>query len=231
MNTQKKFHSILSDEFCQQYIDIFRRKRKYYEGPGKENSRTDYGIYTTQKDQNTGEYLTYNNLFERLIGKCSVYPEEYRAAGASYTAQQFNLLNDLNNLTVNNRKLIKKEKEEIVEAIKTSNRIDVKKIIENAIHEKIDSLTGMLLDDKGKECMHKFEQYNLVRRNFEKNGLDFEKITRTDHDLIGEILTLNSDYGSILESIRDKFPDLSEKEVKVLYEIKRKNGFRSSLKI
>lgn len=224
LNTQKKFHSILSDEFCQQYIDIFRRKRKYYEGPGKENSRTDYGIYTTQKDQNTGEYLTYNNLFERLIGKCSVYPEEYRAAGASYTAQEFNLLNDLNNLTVNNRKLIKKEKEEIVEAIKTSNRIDVKKIIENAIHEKIDSLTGMLLDDKGKECMHKFEQYNLVRRNFEKNGLDFEKITRTDHDLIGEILTLNSDYGSILESIRDKFPDLSEKEVKVLYEIKRKNG-------
>lgn len=224
LNTQKKFHSSLSDEFCQQYIEIFRRKRKYYEGPGKENSRTDYGIYTTQKDQNTEEYITYDNLFERLIGKCSVYPEEYRAAGASYTAQEFNLLNDLNNLTVNNRKLTKKEKEEIVKAVKTSNRINMKKIIENTIHDKIDSLTGILLDDKDKECMHKFEQYNLVRKNFEKNGLDFKKLTRKDHDIIGEILTLNTDYESILESIHDRIPNLSEEEVKVLFEVKRKNS-------
>ena len=43
---------------------------------------------------------TLDNIFGILIGKCTFYPEEYRAAKASYTAQEFNLLNDLNNLTV-----------------------------------------------------------------------------------------------------------------------------------
>ena len=41
------------------------------------------------------------NIFEKLIGKCTIYKDQVRAAGASYTAQEFNLLNDLNNLTIN----------------------------------------------------------------------------------------------------------------------------------
>ena len=40
---QKKYHPELTDEFCDGYMLIFNRKRKYYEGPGNEKSRTDYG--------------------------------------------------------------------------------------------------------------------------------------------------------------------------------------------
>ena len=36
LETQKKFHDKLTDEFCDDYIFIFNRKRKYYEGPGNE---------------------------------------------------------------------------------------------------------------------------------------------------------------------------------------------------
>ena len=62
------------------------------------------------KKDETGQYITEKNIFEKLIGRCSVYPEEIRAAGASYTAQEFNLLNDLNNLVVNERKLTEEER-------------------------------------------------------------------------------------------------------------------------
>ena len=80
--------NILPEEFISEYITIFKRKREYYIGPGNELSRTDYGIYTTKLDEN-GKYHTDDNIFEKLIGKCSVYPEEFRASGASYTAQEF----------------------------------------------------------------------------------------------------------------------------------------------
>lgn len=223
IDTQKSFHNILSEEFCEEYLKIFRRKRKYYEGPGKENSRTDYGIYTTQIDPVTGKYHTDKNLFEKLIGKCSVYPDERRAAGASYTAQEFNLLNDLNNLTINGRKLEKEEKEKIVDIIKKSNRIDVRKILREATGEEIDSLAGMRIDSKDKECIHKFEQYNLLRKNFEKNGFDFNKITQSDHDIIAEILTLNNDYESITRELHKRISYLSDNEVKILFDIKKKN--------
>lgn len=95
LDTQKKFHSEITDKFIENYMKIFDRKREYYVGPGNDNSRTDYGIYTTKMNDD-GTYKTDKNLFEKLIGKCSVYNEELRAAAASYTAQEFNVLNDLN---------------------------------------------------------------------------------------------------------------------------------------
>ena len=49
-----------------------------------------------------------------------IYPEEFRAAKASYTAQEFNLLNDLNNLTVptETKKLSKEQKNQIINYLK-----------------------------------------------------------------------------------------------------------------
>ena len=72
--TQKMFHNELTEDLCDEYLLIFNRKRKYYEGPGNEKSRTDYGKYTTKLNED-GTYITEKNIFEKLIGMCSVYPE------------------------------------------------------------------------------------------------------------------------------------------------------------
>ena len=134
--TQKNYHSEISDEFCEDYLEIFTRKRKYYEGPGNEKSRTDYGRFTTRLDEN-GDYITEKNIFEKLIGKCSVYKRgNYARHQASYTAQEFNLLNDLNNLTINGRKLEEHEKRIIIDKVKTSNTINMRKIIADVMGEK-----------------------------------------------------------------------------------------------
>lgn len=45
---QKQFHPEITDAFEEKFLELFNRKRKYYEGPGNEKSRTDYGIYTTK---------------------------------------------------------------------------------------------------------------------------------------------------------------------------------------
>ena len=119
LQTQQEFNPQITDEFINRYLEILTGKRKYYHGPGNEKSRTDYGRYTTKKDSED-EYITLDNIFGILIGKCTFYPEEYRAAKASCTAQEFNLLNDLNNLTVptETKKLSEEQKNQIINYVK-----------------------------------------------------------------------------------------------------------------
>lgn len=148
-------------------MKIFDRKREYYVGPGNDNSRTDYGIYTTKLNDD-GTYKTDKNLFEKLIGKCSVYNEELRAAAASYTAQEFNVLNDLNNLIVNGRKLEEDEKRKIVDTLKTSDSINMRKIIKKIIGEDIETLEGARIDKDEKEIFHCFEIYNKLRKELKR---------------------------------------------------------------
>ena len=199
---QRVYHEELSEEFEDEYLVIFNRKRKYYEGPGNEKSRTDYGKYTTKLDD-AGEYITEKNIFEKLIGKCSIYEEELRAAAASYTAQEFNLLNDLNNLTINGRKLEENEKRAIVDKVKTSNSINMRKIIAEVMGEKIEEFLGARIDKSEKEIFHKFEVYNKMRKAFAEIEVDITDYSREELDELGYILTINTDKEAMIEAIRD----------------------------
>ncbi len=222
-NTQKKFYDKLTDDFCDEYMILFNRKRKYYEGPGNEKSRTDYGIYTTKIGED-GEFVTEKNIFEKLIGKCSVYENELRAAAASYTAQEYNLLNDLNNLTINGRKLLEDEKKKIVEIVKTSNSINMRKIIAEAMSESIEEFYGARIDKSEKEIFHKFEAYNKMRKALAEINKDIQDFSRTELDEIGYILTINTDKEAILEAFNNSDMQLSDDIINCLYDVRKRNG-------
>lgn len=223
LKKQQETYAFLSNDFIDSYIKIFTRKREYYVGPGNEKSRTDYGKYTTKINSETGQYITEKNIFEKLIGRCSVYPEFTRAAGATYTAQEFNLLNDLNNLTINGRKFEKIEKEQIINEVKTANSVNMRKIIQKVVGEKIEMLTGARIDKNDKEIFHHFEQYNLFRKAFEKKGWDISELSRDELDTIGNILTLNTEKEAILEAFsRERFKISSDK-IECLIETRKKN--------
>ncbi len=221
--TQRKYHNILTEQFCDEFMIIFNRKRKYYEGPGNEKSRTDYGKYTTRIGLD-GNYITEKNIFEKLIGKCSVYENELRAASASYTAQEYNLLNDLNNLTVNGRKLLESEKRNIVDNVKNSNTINMRKIISVAIGEKIDDFQGARIDKSEKEIFHKFEVYNKMRKALLDFGVDINKFEREELDKIGYILTINTDKESIIEAFKESELNLTDEIIDCLISVRKKNS-------
>lgn len=224
LECQKQYHSFITESFEEDYLTLLRRKRKYYEGPGNELSRTDYGKYTTKLNPETGEYVTEENIFEKLIGKCSVYPKEMRASAASYTAQIYNMLNDLNNLTINGRKLEYEEKKSIVDEIQKASSVNMLKIIKKVINEDITTIEGARKDKNDKEIFHKMETYNKMRHYFEKNGLDFKKISTDDLDKIGNILTLNTEKEAILEAFNKSQLELSQEEKDAFIEIRKKNG-------
>lgn len=226
-NEQRCYHNFLTDDFEEEYLAIFRRKREYYEGPGNEKSRTDYGKYTTKINPESGEYITEDNLFEKLIGKCSVYPQFRRAAAASYTAQEFNVLNDLNNLTINGRKLEREEKEKIIiELLSAPARIDMRKIIKNIIGEEIESFTGARIDKDEKEIFHTFEVYRKLKKALADKDLSIDRFEMDQLDLIGEILTINTDKKSIVEAFKrdqDKL-QASDDEIDIFADFRKKNG-------
>ncbi len=224
LEQQQQFSSFLTESFCGKYMEIFLRKREYYVGPGNEKSRTDYGIFTTKIDKTTGKYFTDKNIFEKLIGKCSVYKNKLRAAGATYTAQEFNLLNDLNNISINGRKLSKQEKEAVIEEVKTANSFNMRKILKKITGEEIEILTGARLDKNEKEDFHKFAQYNTMRKEFEKNGWDITTLSREELDNIGNILTLNTEKEAIIKEFIHKDLSLTEEMTACLVNLRKQKS-------
>lgn len=221
LSVQKEFNKSISQQFIDEYIQIFRRKREYYHGPGNEKSRTDYGRYTTHKNPE-GSFITEENIFEKLIGKCSVYTDELRAAGTSYTAQEFNILEDLNNITAAGMHLDEKQKREIIEKVKGSSRVDMMKLIAATANCSKDEIKGFRVDKSEKPIFHTFEAYRKMKDIYTENGWDIDKLGREDLDEIGRILTLNTEREGIEKALSEM--GVAPERIDALVAFRKKNG-------
>ncbi|MDU6558641.1 MAG: type II CRISPR RNA-guided endonuclease Cas9 [Streptococcus sp.] len=226
LRKQQEFNNQITDEFIEDYLKILTGKRKYYHGPGNEKSRTDYGRYTTHKDSK-GEYVTLDNIFGVLIGKCTFYPNEYRASKASYTAQEFNLLNDLNNLTVptETKKLSEEQKKVIVEYAKEAKTLGAStllKYIAKMIDASVDQIRGYRVDVNNKPEMHTFEVYRKMQS---LETISVEELSRNVLDELAHILTLNTEREGIEEAINTKLKDsFNQDQVLELVQFRKNNS-------
>ena len=134
------------------------------------------------------------------------------------------MLNDLNNLSVNGRKLQEQEKREIVELVKSKDAINMKKIIESVMDESIDVWSGARVDKNDKEIFHKFEVYNKMRKALAEIGVDITDYSRDELDEVGKILTINTDKEAILEGFEHSFISLEEETIECLITVRKKNG-------
>lgn len=227
LQTQKEFNPQITDEFINRYLEILTGKRKYYHGPGNEKSRTDYGRYTTKKDSEN-EYITLDNIFGILIGKCTFYPEEFRAAKASYTAQEFNLLNDLNNLTVptETKKLSEEQKNQIINYVKNEKAMGPAKLfkyIAKLLSCDIADIKGYRIDKSDKAEIHTFEAYRKMKT---LETIDIEKMSREELDKLAYVLTLNTEREGIQEALEHEFVDgnFSQEQIDELVQFRKANS-------
>ena len=220
LRKQQEFNNQITDEFIEDYLKILTGKRKYYHGPGNEKSRTDYGRFRT-------DGTTLDNIFGILIGKCTFYPNEYRASKASYTAQEFNLLNDLNNLTVptETKKLSEEQKKTIVEYAKSAKTLGAStllKYIAKMIDASVEQIRGYRVDVNNKPEMHTFEVYRKMQS---LETIPVGEFSREVLDELAHILTLNTEREGIEEAINTKLMDsFSQDQVLELVQFRKNNS-------
>ncbi|MFT8884576.1 MAG: type II CRISPR RNA-guided endonuclease Cas9 [Liquorilactobacillus hordei] len=204
LTKQREFYPEITDDFIAKFMPFITRKRDYFVGPGNEKSRTDYGIY--KKDGRT-----LDNLFDELIGIDKINGEK-RASASSLTAQIYNMLNDLNNLTVPNTedgKLTTQTKKEILEAAKTTNSLFGIAQICKIIGCKKDDIKGFRIDKSEKKIMHTLSGYRKFRKeladvNIEANDLNINLVNK-----IADILTLNTEKAEIRKQLDKSNMDIS----------------------
>ena len=220
LRKQQEFNNQITDDFIDDYLTILTGKRKYYHGPGSAKSRTDYGRFRTDGSES-------DNIFGILIGKCTFYPDEYRASKASYTAQEFNLLNDLNNLTVptETKKLSEEQKKTIIEYAKSAKTLGAStllKYIAKMVEGSIDQIRGYRIDVNNKPEMHTFEAYRKMQtlETISVGDLSIEVL-----DELAHILTLNTDREGIEDAINKRLIDsFSQEQILELVQFRKNNN-------
>jgi len=131
LRTQQETHSFIDDEFINNYIDLLTSRREYYEGPGSKKSPTPYGEWFFDEDGK----LQHETMINKMRGRGTYFKEELRLPKKAYTAELFNILNDLNNLRYPSKEtdeiegLTEKEKEELIDTyLKKGKKITLKNI-------------------------------------------------------------------------------------------------------
>ncbi|MFD1418982.1 type II CRISPR RNA-guided endonuclease Cas9 [Companilactobacillus keshanensis] len=199
---QREFYpDVLTEEFEEAYCEILNRKRDYFVGPGSEKSRSDYGIYKE-------DGRTLKNLFEELIGHDKIFPKELRASSASYTAQVFNVLNDLNNLRILNyedQKLTEADKNHILlELKKSTSNINMIKLIKKIVGCDDSDITGYRTNEKDKPEISSMGIYHKIHKKFLESDIDIFDWPTDFLDRLSFIITLNTENGEIRKQLRSQ---------------------------
>jgi len=169
------------------------------------------------------------NLIEIMRGKCSIYPEELRAPKNALSAEIYNLLNDLNNLTIisqDNRKLSRDEKEKALQFLIHNGYFKPKGVkgLLKQLGFDLSDIKGFRVNNKNEPLISELEGYFKIRKAL-NDETNLDSFNNELYDTIAEILTSTlviDERVKLLETL-----GLTPKSVKVLAELSGINGYHS----
>ena len=183
-------HQELDEQLINKIIDIVARRRAYYEGPGSEKSPTPYGRFIEVDGQ-----IKEIDLIEKMRGKCSVFPDELRAPKMAVTADLFNFLNDMNNLTVDGNKLCPEEKKGILTIVSQKGNITLRQLAKELNVDEVD-IKGYRIDKNQKAIFTEFKGYKKIKSILEKEGYS---ISLNDYEMLDRIIEILTNKKGIQE--------------------------------
>lgn len=190
-----RLEEIIDDVLC-----IYDSKREYYEGPGSYKSPTPYGSYQLDESGNVIKI----NLIDKMRGKCTYFPDELRAPKWSYSACLFNLLNDLNNLTIQGVKITELQKQELIRDYVNKGKSVTLPAIAKICGVKKEDIFGFRIDKSEKPIFTKFEGYNellkIAKSVNEETTIEGKKQLVDD---ISEILTKEKSIDTRVKKLID----------------------------
>lgn len=222
---------------------IFSRKRQFWEGPGSIESLTPYGRFKTKQD--VEEYKSSAKekfLYEDLVAKCNIYPDEKCVPKANYYAELFNLLNDFINITVNNQenilnqdfieqishtdnyKLTEKALDAIIEYVKESTKksLSYKEVLKSALGLSKEDISGYRIDKKGNPEFSLLKSYRSVRNMYLENNIDNSWISNIDN--YNQLIAILAVAPGIVEAEKmlSEYHKITQNELEVIKQIQDK---------
>ena len=242
LETQKKYYKEITEEFITNIIGnektsgVFNRKRKFWEGPGSINSLTEFGRFKSEED--VGNYLEMkkNNpnyekyIFEDLIKKCEIEPEEKCASKLNFYAEKFNLLNDFINIGFKNiedltnqdcfylhkngmYKLNRQGLEKVFEYILDSKTVITKSLFKKLFNCDIENLSGYRIDKNRKIEISTMNGYRSIKNSFLENGGNIELINNIDdYNKIINAMTIAPGTIEVIRMINNNGINLSQND-------------------
>ena len=217
IEVQSKYYKELDDNFLEYILGaenkkgIFNRKRKFWEGPGSINSYTPYGRFKNKLDSinyliKKDENISYEKyLFEDLIGRCSVDPDERCASTGNFYAEKFNLLNDFINIyfksieECSNKQLfyqkdnktykLNKEGLDLVfEYCVSHETITIKKMLKDLFNTNEENIGGCKTNEKGKPELSTMNIYRSMKKIFVKNNANLTIFKEENIEKYNEVI-------------------------------------------
>lgn len=212
LDFQRPYHSMITDDFIEGIIELISSRRQYYEGPGSKKSPTPYGEWFF--DENG--ILQHETMINKMRGRGTYFTDELRIPKKAYTAELFNLLNDLNNLrypadeTGEMSALSHEQKTELINAFaKMGTKLTLKRIAKLiGLSNELD-IKGARLDMKTNKPIFTefkgFKQLNNLLKDIDLPHGFFEN--RDLLDAIAEILTAEKSMSRREEQLTSLFYD------------------------
>lgn len=183
-SAQRRFGSAFASEETEEaYLTILLSQRSFDEGPG---GNSPYG----------------GNQIERMIGKCTFFPEEPRAARAAYSFEYFSLLQKVNHIRLlkdgESVRLSDEQRRQIIDLAHKTADLHFGKIrkelqlpedwLFNAV--RYDPRESIETSEK-KEKFQYLKCYHTMRTAIDRNGKGrFALLSTEQRDAIGTVLTL-----------------------------------------
>ncbi|WP_230200319.1 type II CRISPR RNA-guided endonuclease Cas9 [Bacillus niameyensis] len=224
---QQQRYSEITDEFIEDFINILKSKREYFDGPGSEKSPTPYGQYYLDKDGK----LAYTSMINKMRGICTYFPDHLRIAKMSYTADLYNLLSgDLNKLLINGEYLTYEDKLYLIDHfIKKGKNITLTQILKYKGISDDSDVSGYRIDLKtDKPIFTEFTGFKELKKIVDKNDLPSSILEDIDLiDDIIEILTAEKSYYRREEQLKPLFSEYDQETIdRIVNAFKESTSFK-----
>ena len=204
----------VNQAFIDEFLKLFSRHRHYSEGPGSEKSLSTYGRTELNEDGNL--VWIGGNLWDKLIGKCTYYPEENRNHKKAPVTEVFNLLNNLANINLldpespsNKRKITNQEKQMILKL----EDFTLAKILKSLGKTKKDIYSGLAKNGKEEFIIEEMKSTNKLIKWAKKYNLQpsFNLTNEKDLDLLQQIFEI----GVKVQNKQERFEEFKKEVDKV----------------
>lgn len=218
----------VSESFVDEVIKLINRRRHFSDGPGSIKSPSIYGRFIVQEDGS----IEVIDLIEKMRGRCSIYPEHFRAPKQAPSAELFNMLNDLNNLKVLNEPLDIETKKDIIRLFIREDKahsITLSKLTKH-LNVTTEDISGYRVNAKEEPIFTEFKGLKLILKAVDESR---QQLYLDNFAVIDEIMVVLTSTKVIderierLTELQEKLPIIHIEDIKSISQISGISGYHS----